>query len=336
MLLGDIMNHHEFVNVEYKEFCIKTNLYEEYTHKEMKEFITSSLWLTDFNELIIKNIKRYIYMYVPKYMSAFHNCNEKNSDYHLFIGINDHSEITGIPFKGNLRMYTMYFKTCIDKAIKKCIPNRCCMSCDFTILKNGIDVDILNDNINEVLLINETKQKQYKDAYAVYTEAKKKWINDILIYKGCLENLINNVTIKLDFVKFLESKNLLTSFPEVFKKKHVIPSKHVKNIKNNPTNLVHWLIKFKDEKVTLLQTQKPIEPILPKCINVYNSLLTQLSPLRKRLVDKGASYYTIMVTFVCSDNCSEEVWYKDKRTNDCRALKRVIGQSGTPECIDIK
>ena len=149
-------------------------------------------------------------------MSAFHNCNNNNPINHFFIGINDHSEITGIPFKGNLRIYNRYFEKCIHNAVRNYVPDICCMSTEITVIKNEIDTDLLNNhNLDELLQTNENKKRAYEDSYAQYTREKKKWINDIFVYKGCLEDLINHETIKLDFIKFLESTNLLHSFPEV-------------------------------------------------------------------------------------------------------------------------
>lgn len=336
LLLGNIMDHHELINVEYKEFCFKTNLFNLYSKKDLNAFIVSSFLLKDFNELIIKNIKKYIYVYVPRYVSAFHNSNF-DEKYLFYIGINDYSEITGIPFNGNLKIFIMYIKSYIKRIVKENVKDICCIKIDCEIIENEIDTDILSDDYLQDILrkYNEEKQR-YQQKYNKYILDKKDWIGDILFFKGKLQDVINNQSIKINFVEFLENKNLLNSFPEVYKDTHSIPSNEVKFVKNNPNNMIYWLIKFKDEKMKNLMIRKPVDPPIPKILNIDYCILTKMSALRKRLVDRGVRYYTIKITFTCKKNCSTKIAYIDPRTRQIRRLTRYICPlKQSPRCIDI-
>lgn len=335
-ILGNFMKNHETIDVEYKEFCFKTNLFNLYSKRELRLFINSGVILRDFNELVINNIKKYFHMYVPRYVSAFHNSNH-SSRYTFYIGINDNSEITGIPFDGDLRMCNVFFQNQINKIIENNMNDCCCMSVRCNIQKTIIDKDILDDEYlqNTLNTYNEMKA-EYTRQYKQYISDKRRWIKNIYIFKGKLEDVINNKTLKLQFIQFLEKKNLLKSFPEVFKKYYEISSEDVKNIKNSPTELVYWLIKFKDENIKALMEVKPQEPIIPKILNVDYCLLTQMSALRKRLLDNNIKYFIMEITFTCNENCSNRISFIDPRTKLNRTITRVIcSHKNTPRCVDI-
>lgn len=336
MFLGDIVDHHEFIDIEFKEFCFKSNLFEMFSKQELKMFITSGRLLRDFNELIINNIKKYIDVYVPRYMSAFHNSSYSNK-YRFYIGINDFSEITGVPFNGNLRDYDAFFTSYINKVVKRNVDDQCCMETSFKSYKNIIDKDILsNDYLENILREYEHNLVMYNKKYSEYLVKKKAWITRMYFFKGKLQDVINNQTTKMEFVQFLEKKNLLRSFPEVFWKYHYIPSEDVKYVKNSPNELIYWLIKYKDEKVKYLMHLKPQEPMMPKILNIEYCILTQLSSLRSRLVEQNMNYYTILISFKCNKTCSKLISYKDPRTKEYRTLTRIVDKiENTPRCIDV-
>jgi hypothetical protein len=336
-LLGDVLDHHESIDIEYKEFCFKTNLFDFYTKHDLRNMIKNSVLLKDFNELIIDNIKKYIHYYVPRYASAFHN-SKHAGEYKLFIGINDYNEITGIPFRGNLQMYNTFFSIYAKEVISLNVSNKCCVSTLFETFKTDIDEDILNDDyLGEIMEKYDRQDKLYTIAYEKYVKDKKHWVREIYFYKGKLQDVVNNPKIKLEFVKYLEDKNLLRMFPEVFWKYHTIPSDSIKYYKKSPIELLYWLIQFKDERVNYLMTLKPVEPPMPKILNIEYCLLTKMTSLRKRLVSNAnVSYYTILITFNCDKECSNLVSFRDPRTLSKRTLKRYICPlNDTPKCRDM-
>ena len=98
MFLGYHNNQNETIDTEYKEFCIKNNIFNFYSSDEIEKIIYTGIIdnHTTFNELIISNLQLYFDLYIPKYASSFCNTDVKNGSLH--IGINDFGEITGIPF----------------------------------------------------------------------------------------------------------------------------------------------------------------------------------------------------------------------------------------------
>ena len=99
MYLGEQMKESETLENEYKEFCIKTNLFDYYTQLDLDDIIkTGKFDGSIFNNMILDNLNLYCDIYVPKYGSSFTNSKIKNGS--LQIGVNDNGEVTGVPFYG--------------------------------------------------------------------------------------------------------------------------------------------------------------------------------------------------------------------------------------------
>jgi HD superfamily phosphohydrolase len=256
----------------------------------------------------------------------------------FYIGINDYCEVTGIPFDGNLIMFNTYFNRYIQDIFKENINDTCCMKVGCEMIKNMIDKDVLSDDYLQGILDKYNEQKRlYHHAYSEYAREKQKWVREIFFFKGKLQDVLNNETIKQEFIEYLEKKNKLKCFPEVFKNSYDIPSERVKFLKNNPNEMVYWLIMFKDMKVRELTLLKPIDPPIPKILNINYCLLTQLSSMRKRLVDKNVSYFTMKITFTCNKECPNRLTYIDPRTKHARTLTRYICPlKQSPRCADIE
>ena len=334
MLLGDVLDS-EDMDTEYKEFCFKNNVYDIFSKRDIHDFVMTNRWLPNLNEAIIENLHKYFSFYVPKYMSAFHN--SRKALCKLYIGVNDYGEITGIPFKGNLRIYSEYFKIFIESILEQSVSDKCCVKIGLDIIENDIDRDVLNDDYTKKLLAKYKKfHKSYKENYASFVKNKQKWIKELYLYKGRLHDLINNNDIKLDFAKFLENKNLLHSFPELHMKTINIPSECVKHYKNNPNELIYWIIQYKDEKIKKLLASKPREPLVPKILNIKYCLFTQLSALRRRLVkNPKVRYYTVVVNVQSSETCKHKIAYKDARNDQYRTVCRQSNNStSSPECVE--
>ena len=107
--LGEKLNEKESLQTEFKEFCLKNNVYNYYSHQDLEQIVISGKLFENFNTIIHDNIKHYFLCYIPRYASAFSNCDDIKEGV-LTIGINDYGEITGIPYIGefdesNLQIY---------------------------------------------------------------------------------------------------------------------------------------------------------------------------------------------------------------------------------------
>ena len=80
MLLGDILQSRETLENEYKEFCVKTNIYNIYDTSEIINIVNNGTIDNIFNYLIDDNLQLYFNIYIPKYESAFYNSNIQNGN----------------------------------------------------------------------------------------------------------------------------------------------------------------------------------------------------------------------------------------------------------------
>ena len=87
MIVGDTVEEDECETIEYKEFCLKKDLYKYFTDEQIRSFN----YTPELNEVIIENLEHYIKYYLPKYIATFSTTNIKEAK--LFIGISDNNEI---------------------------------------------------------------------------------------------------------------------------------------------------------------------------------------------------------------------------------------------------
>ena len=74
------MKEGENLRNEYKEFCIKTSVFNYYSQAELYDIIKTGKLNMQFNKMILDNIKLYCDIYVPKYPSAFTNSKIKGGN----------------------------------------------------------------------------------------------------------------------------------------------------------------------------------------------------------------------------------------------------------------
>lgn len=335
MILGTYLKENENLKTEYKEFCFKLNLKKYYDVKSIRQIITQGIFDDFLNNLVLKNVELYLAKYVPRYLSSFHNTKVSKKSV-LYFGVDDFNEITGIPYNGNLIEYKAYFENTIQNIIEKSISNTCCTKCKLSIFENEINEDILNDYDIQTILRKCTEEKLLFDKeYNNYKQNKQKWIIEMYKYKGKLEDLMNDQTTRLEFVHFLESKNLLTFFKNILLiKKFEIDVSDIKYCKKNTNSYIYWLLAFKDEKVRTLIKMKPKEPIMPKILNVELNILTQLKCLRNIFVNNNVRYFTIKIEIFSNPKCNNDISYTDLKTFNKRTIKRIHKDCG-PACSNL-
>ena len=68
--LGEQLSHNESLEHEYKEFCLKLNVFNYYDYEELEKIIVNGKLPSDFNTIIDDNILHYFAFYVPRYASV--------------------------------------------------------------------------------------------------------------------------------------------------------------------------------------------------------------------------------------------------------------------------
>lgn len=326
MKLGTFFDHNETLDREFKEFCLKTEIKKIFSKCEIYQIIKNGVLPGKFNKIVLNNIKLYIQSYFPKYICSFHN--NKDAVFHrmnIYIGIDDHSEITGIPFNGDLTKYKENFLKLIKDVVDK-YTETCCIKYELHVKKCELDYDILDDNSVQMLLNEyDSIRDKYDLEYANYVGRKKKWIVDMQIYKGKLTNVIDNNELYIEFIDYLKINEKYELFKNELDVNNII-AHEVRYCKNDKTSLLYWIIKFKDEHVRQLIIDKPIQPVSPKILNADVCILTQLSCLRKRLLLKNdkLEYYVIILEIYKNNKCDKLTSYYDRKKKQYRCVCRTV------------
>lgn len=341
MILGTYVSENEELHREYKEFCFKIVLSKYYQIDELYKIIITGNLKDDFNHIIIANIYKYFDSYIPRYFCSFHNTTKIN-DSTLLIGINDHREVTGIPFDGNLLQYESYFNRYLNMILKTHVEGRCCIDVDINIVKCDIDTDILSGLIGIDDLQHSKKEfEKYIEENRLYHLKRTEWVNKLFLYKSKLESFLYNYDMRLEFIQFLKEKNMYNWFIKDLATKHIsFTSDTIKKYRNEPKHIVYWLIIFKDIRSKEILKDKPIAPKESSYQPLVHKLMTKLSELRRIFTTHGIEYYLIVINFKKNlQMCDTELKFLEKRScsrhNYWRSMKRDYYGCNNPQCIDM-
>ena len=329
MYIGQQIDSHESLENEYKEFCIKNNIFDYYTINELNHIIETGILPYSFNNMIYDNLQTYFDVYIPKYASAYHNSNVKNGN--IQIGINDYSEVTGIPFIGDISKGDIH--KMIDSSKSKYLS--CKVFTKVKITKLKYNKNILEDTTDHY--IEKIKKQNYvhKMIHENYYKERSFWVKEVLKYSVKLSNIINHPDTKTKFyewVKFQSDckiiKECLTCTPEF-----------IESIKNKrkyitvKTHIIYWIAKFKDTHMEKLQKSKPEVPNLTKFSNSSVYLITHLTDMRQKFLNNNhhLNYFKIDIQFVHNSNNDVISYKKKNRTQQFISYRkqREIG----PYCI---
>ena len=329
MYLGQQIDSHESLENEYKEFCIKNNIFDYYTIDEIHHIIETGILPYSFNNMIYDNLQTYFDVYIPKYASAFNNSNVKNGN--IQIGINDYSEITGIPFIGTISEEDIH--KMIDLSKQKYL--NCKVTTKIKITKLKYNKNILEDTTDSY--IEKIKKQNYihNMINENYYKNRSLWIKEVLNYSVKLSNIINHPDTKLKFYNWIKFQsdckirnNCLSCTPEF-----------IESIKNKrkyitvPNHVIYWIAKFKDIHMEKLQKSKPEVPNLTKFSNSSVYLITHLTDMRQKFMMKNShlNYFKIQVQFINNPNNSIISYKKKNRTHEFISYRkeREIG----PYCV---
>lgn len=341
MILGTYVPYNEELHREYKEFCFKLVLLKYYQIDELNQIIQKGNLKDDFNHIIIANIYKYFDIYVPRYFCSFHNTN-RIDDSTLLIGIDDHREVTGIPYDGNLAEFENFFNRHVSMILNTLVDGRCCVDVEIKVVKCLTDEDFLSDLMKlEDLQKEEQKFIEYKESYRLYHTKRKEWVEKLYFYKGKLQSFLNNTNIKEEFILFLIEQNVYERFlVELSADDISFTGDVIQKYRNEPTHIIYWLILFKDIRSTEILNDKPVAPLEPQFKPLIHRMMTKLSGLRGIFTKHGIKYYIIVIHFKKNNkSCDSKLKFLEKRCgsryNYWRSMKRNYFGSQNPQCIDL-
>lgn len=321
-ILGFVLDTSECLNIEFKEFCLKHDRAILFDIDKMTlDGTMSKDDIYNFNTVILNTLKKYIFRYIPRYASAFLNSGIKNPE--LYIGIDDFSEITGIPFYGTKDELSFFINN-LDYS--KFIDQKIDINIEVEQLK--INYDYLCDNSDKILQDYNYRKHQKMLLTLKYKNAKKKWSQDLYEYTCKLPLLLQNK--RHDFDIYLDKyashmKNFIIKDNEM---------RNIEHLKSDPAHYIYWLMKFKDENIEKIKDNRPLKPIMPKLVYGPSFLFTQLTEMRYKFLKKNnnINYFLITVHFP-NESYKNPVYYYDIDNHNWRMKQRIYNLNVGPCCL---
>lgn len=327
-ILNDIYKYkYETKNIEFKQFCIKLDIYKYITNIDINNIILTGEWKNKFKNLIKDNILLYLKIYVLPFMLG---CINENIEGKIIIGIDDSGKITGIPYKSKIS------KKEICKNIKLLLNNNVktdnnidniIKNIKVSIIKLKIDENLINDNYTEIYRDSIKIKERYDKNIILYNRKLKIWEVEYNLYRTNLNNIINNKITRIDLINFIESKKKFVNEKNIkyindiiilLRSNKYIDIKHkchsrfniIKKIynyilsrnakygvsyyKNDINHLAFWICEYQEYMINKLKKNKPIKPIRPIIINpiIFFSKLTDLT---YKFINNNINYYIIEI-----------------------------------------
>jgi hypothetical protein len=340
VFLGEKLPHKETIHHEFKEFCLKHNVYNYYSYDELEQMVLTGKLLNNFNTVIHDNIKNYFLCYIPRYASAFSNCNIQKGC--LTIGINDFGEITGIPYIGELNVSTL--ETYLENTYKNIRAENNSRKWKQSYIKHitfeVIPIDIKNPTLHmcDMSLDIYNTMKQQKDKYDLeylsYLSARDIWIKDFMDYACSINDMMNKRRHEIiQYVKKYAPRP--DPIVEYLNKKLPIEYDDLNERRDDVDDYIYWIFQFKDIVIDKYLVNKPRPPIYPRMCNAPYALITHLSDMRLKFIknNKDLKYYLIRVHFSGNIPKSKPLEYYHPIRQTWQSRNRVWSPFVGPCCI---
>ena len=357
MKLGEFFGSRETLHNEFKEFCIRGEACDAmYSSDEIKTILTNGVLDERYNLAILKSLESYINWYVPKYICAFLNAKIHGT---IYIGIDDYGEITGIPFVGRLS------RNKVEKIVKKTLKNniyeydKLHINVKVVVKKLDIDINILdNDDLSHLISQYETKNLENQKKMKEYNRKKTIWMKKISRYETKLVSILNRPDIRQELIIYLQTvalystevtNDVLNRFLHTLSADRPIKvnSEIIDKVKNDKTNLLYWVMQFKDYMLQKLLESRPIRPKI--LLQTYPEMIfKRLSPLRRLFLTNNSNlnYYILKIEVADtvadtavdtavdkSDNGNVYYFKFPGQTSWTSKIRRCMGTEMVPACI---
>jgi hypothetical protein len=302
--LGEKLSHNESLDHEYKEFCLKLNIFNYYDYDELEKIILTGKLPADFNTIINDNILHYFSYYVPRYASAFSNCEIIKGL--LSIGISDFGEVTGIPYIGELNPDII--KKALENTYKYIRAENNSRKWKQEYLKHitveVVPIDIKNPSLNmcdmsmDIYNTMKNLQSTYNTEYSKYLSLRNVWIKEFMVYACSVNEMLEH---RRDEIKDYVLKNAPDPDPIVAFLNSQLPMDYsnLDERRDKLDDYIYWIFRFKDIVIDSYLTKKPRAPHYPRMCNAPYALMTHLSDMRLKFIrnNKDLRYYMIRVNF---------------------------------------
>ena len=321
----------ESMYYEHKEFCLKK--YHKFTDDQIHRMLYSGKLPSNFNEMVLHNIKLYFQQYIPKYVTSFHNTPMVHQPFMFSVGVDDCNEVTGIPFVGNLNDHKSCMLEWMQEIMSRCVNHISCLHIHLDIQECECDVQLLSidHDFHMRMEMHHQQMRHYHIVHRKYRKKHRRWMKQIMKYKGRLQYFFTNSAFREEFSEYLKTIHMYDKFKQYIRPDYAVNTDTIDQDKTNPNSFIFWLIYYKDLKVQELMKQKPIPPASEKRSNLEYSTIVTLRSLRERWLNSNKKLKYFVIQLKCNKqtpDCSQEMWYITKR-NEWKSVKRSV-TNGSP------
>ena len=324
---------------EYKKFTFN-HIGLPFDSETAEKLIKSSEWI--YNDLIIMNIKKYLRIYLPKYIVGFIDPLSEAPYGELYIGVNDFGVVQGIPFQGIL------LEEMIKEEIESVINEY--VICDDN--KKQIIIDSISFELLELTYFESelapihhllAKYYQTKNEYDLkeqeFSQEFTNWYSQLVSYKGKLVELFNLEPTRTELYEYIKKINPDSNVLKMIDDGYQLePKTHeeITIIKDDITNPSYWVCRWKDETLDNLKLCKPIPSYRSEITPLFNPLniITKLSCMIPWWMQKNENMklYVIKITIKKPQDINN-IYYLDIFNKINRCYRTIIDNN--PCCVPV-
>jgi hypothetical protein len=303
MILGDYIGFNESLKDEFKEFVIKIDPELFFDQYEVENIIKTGILPSKFNDLIFGNIYHYLQIYLPKYISAFTNCENLDEGY-LYLGVNNSGEITGIPVLGEIKEEDIKYML---ESIKDSLSYDILPELKIEIIKLEKNLDFLEDTGSQEIKEKTIKYLEYVSNFKKYCQERDKWIEELMSFTHKISYIILDRKIRNDISKYIREHGpqtpkvqLQADILESDKEIEVLNGIQLSDYKTSDENVYYWVMYYKDMIIEKIRNRKPIKPMYTHTSFdfVYLNYFQLLTKMRYKFIQNNeeCNYYIIKIT----------------------------------------
>lgn len=248
----------ETLQREYKEFSLhKTGVPFELT--EVERYCETRQF--DFNDLVKKNIAKYIDQYIPKYVSGFWN---SGLDGEMYIGTDDYGCVKGIPLSSDTTLDPEWLYDYISDVIKTSVREK-----DGKPFETNVSVDVMSvdmpepkDDIHPLYRFYAEQKREFLASYESFLEEYKAWQHTYEIVNMKLVDIVNTLPFRNALMEYIESSPyrnqfVLDTLSDETYRLQAMTGEDIKDIKHDTSNIFYWVTNFKDNLSVNYKKDKP-------------------------------------------------------------------------------
>lgn len=339
-VLGTYYDQERLEN-ENKAFHLYFHSLSGMNQDELFDIMRIGKWTTEFQEIVENNLLEFIYNILPKYISCFANA---RIDGCVNIGVDDHCEITGIPYISSIPHEK------IQEMISQTIHDNLDFEGDIVSFIGNIEFECVPLTVKPELLTDEAETHflNYSKGIIAYNNELERYHNEHALfliehrnYSQKLEKMLNITRYRLELAEYIQKKSSgeyqhlvddLESerFIKLKQENYTVDKERV-----NRDRIFYWIARFRDEKTHNNSINKPLKA-LHNTIYHPKQILSNLPAMRAKFVKSNPDIQYCMLKIRCPmKHTTGQVKYYNRFNNKWIHRKRIIMkcQQNGPSCI---